>query len=147
VRRLRSVNEVVNPAPSSPITSSQRAKLLDRAESLAWWLGEPDPENITAVPTTRDAANKLARAGVTIDATGQPDTTGVYLVQATGHFTSRRAPPGVPSPSGSALHFNVDVNDRLLDWGISPSPLSQAELENLGVTTALQPRSRPTPPP
>jgi len=121
------------------ISASQRAQILEKLQSLAASMGEPAPREILVVPTTRDAAARLCSHGVTNDASGRPDATGVFLVQACGSFTSRRAPPRVPSPTGTVLRFTlITGTDHLLDWGIGPNQLSQAQMETLGPVSALE---------
>jgi len=131
--------EVVNPVPPATISGATQSALLGKTDSVASWLGEAAPENITAVPTTRYAANQLVSGAAVNSASGQPDTTGVYLVQATGNFTLSGAGPSGSQVSGSVLTLVIDpTTNQLLDWGIRQTPLTEAQLATLGTTTTLQ---------
>ncbi len=133
--------EVVNPVPSSKIDSATQSALLQVTKSTAAWLGDAAPAKITVVPTTRYAANQLTFGSTINNAVGKPDTTGVYLVQAIGSFVAPRgAPGGATSPKGSALTLVIDpATNAILDWGISPQPVTQGALSTLGDTTVIEP--------
>lgn len=134
--------EAPDPVPSSAISSSQAAALLALTNSLAASLGDSTPNNVVAVPSTRAAANKLASGDIINGSSGQPDENGVYLVQATGTFDGAIAhvPADQPTPSGSAIWLAVDpATNSVLDWGMSPAPLTSAQLESLGTVTNLGP--------
>jgi hypothetical protein len=129
-----------NPVPASVVTAAGSSSLLRVTETLASALGDPAPGNVSVVPTTRAAANSLMGAGQVNTAAGQPDTTGVYLVEATGRFTGTNVPvpPGEMASGGSYVWLTVDPYDnRILDWHLSPTPLTHAKLAALGSVTDL----------
>lgn len=122
-----------SPPPSAP-SAGVRTALISLVRSIASANGDSNPTNITAVSTTRLAANQTAFGDtVTTDA-------GVYLVQAQGNFTGHLAavPRGVPQPTGSTLTLIVDGGSlKVLDWGIQLSGLSSKSRRHLGSPTTL----------
>jgi hypothetical protein len=86
-----------------------------------------------AVATTRQAAVALESGS----ADRVDSNQAVYLVQLHGRFVGALAkvPSGAPLPTGSVLHFTVDVQTGTVqDWGLSDVPTDPSRL---GAITSL----------
>jgi hypothetical protein len=94
--------------------------------------GGADPQSISYVKTTRQAASDL---------TGQSQLDSdqpVYLAVATGKFvgTVAKTPKGSPKPEGTTMTVAVDpATGRITDWGIEGQ---QVSLSGLGEVHAVR---------
>lgn len=94
------------------------------AQQFATGMGDPSPTSVTAVLTTRGAAEWLDGAGV-----DEPQTP-VWFVEMAGSFVDRfaRIAGGASFPKGTSVDFTIDTRTReSLDMGVSyrPPDLSQ----------------------
>jgi hypothetical protein len=104
----------------SPIPAGTRHRLLVIAERLAKSDGDPNPQWISVVASTREKAVRASSG----DLVGGPDFPA-YLITMKGRFADPywSGPSGSKEPTGH--YVTLVVNARTLqgtDYGISPGP-------------------------
>ena len=88
-------------------------------------MGDPSSASVTAVLTTRGAAEWLDGEGV-----DEPQTP-VWFVEMAGSFVDRfaRIPTGASFPRGTSVDFTIDTKTReSLDLGVSDHPPDLSQL-------------------
>jgi hypothetical protein len=103
--------------PSLPAQTARR--LTSAAMKIARIDGDPRPDSVQVVQTTRGQALTVATPG---DFLSRGNRRPVYLVVMHGKFRARDlpAPPGARAPTGSYLSVTLDRHTlRLLDFGLS----------------------------
>jgi hypothetical protein len=109
-------------APGAPVPAAAIRRLTAIAHRAAAINGDPHPEWITAVLTTRAKALTSAAAGDYVP--GSADVTA-FLITMHGRFTATAVsvPPGAKAPAGRFLSLVIDAQTfRGLDFGIGPKP-------------------------
>lgn len=111
-------------APAIP--SEIRQRLLALANEVAKGAGDPDPEWISVVVSTREKAVRASSG----DLVGGPDFPA-YLITMKGNFTEDdvSVPPGAKAPTGAYITLVVDARTmQSTDFGIGadagPDPAS-----------------------
>jgi len=87
------------PEPLSP-------ELVRMVLNLSTSHGEPRPETMLYVATTRGAAETLVR-GLPPQVSIPVDSEPVWLIQLRGHFVARRGPMCQPPATGTVMHLIV----------------------------------------
>jgi hypothetical protein len=88
-----------SPAPLPP-------ELVREVLSLSTSHGEPRPETMVYVATTRSAAEALVRR-LPPDVHIPPEDEPMWLIQLRGHFVARRGPSSQPPATGTVMHLLV----------------------------------------
>jgi hypothetical protein len=94
--------------------------------------GDPEPDDVTAIATTHNAAVHAAMEG---DDVG--DDEAVDLIVMTGDFSASGAkhPPGAETPTGTVLSLVIDPRSgEIWDYGLDDR---RPDLSSLGAPTSL----------
>jgi hypothetical protein len=117
-------------APGVPVPAAAIPRLTAIAHRAAAINGDPDPEWITAVLTTRAKALTSAAPGDYVPGSAHVQA---FLITMRGHFTATAVfvPPGAKAPTGRYLSLVIDAQTfQGLDFGIGrkPPPVPPASL-------------------
>ncbi len=114
--------------PPPVLSAAEERALVEKAEELAFFDGEPEPTRSHAVVTTPRALEASGLLGPSPSFPVAPDDE-VFLVAMEGEFVGHLAkvPEGEELPKGTGLWFVMDrASLELVAWGIAEEPIDLA---------------------